>query len=335
MKRIAVLGLVISMVIGLVLTQTFAQDTAEAEVDSITLDSIARADSLKQAKEDSVAMALAKAKSDSIMNAEPELGTGFLERMLGSDLWDMYERGGAFMPYLLLASLLGVAIILWKYLIFLYLGVISFNVVGKVIYTVLLGFLVWVSRGVDVLLFIPILIYVLYSYYLVWTRDPNQGQLLATEVYKTVKKDGQDAAMKVCHTGTGPIASMLESGIRRWHRGPEVVEKSLTTAGTLEVAYLERGLVWLSTVAVVAPLLGFLGTVSGMISAFQAIAAAAQVNAKLVATGIFEALITTATGLMIAIPVHAFHNYFVSSVDGYVVKMEETAEDLVDAMTEK
>jgi biopolymer transport protein ExbB len=135
------------------------------------------------------------------------------------------------------------------------------------------------------------------------------------------------------HARRGPIAAVLHSGLARAKRGPEAVEKAIQTAASIEVALLERGLIWLSTVANIAPLLGFLGTVSGMIHAFEAIAAAEEVSARLVATGISEALITTAAGLMVAIPVQAAHNYFVSRIDKVVIDLEESGAELIDALT--
>jgi len=91
------------------------------------------------------------------------------------------------------------------------------------------------------------------------------------------------------------------------------------------MAFLEKGMVWLSTVANIAPLLGFLGTVSGMIGAFESIAAAGDVEPSIVASGISEALITTAAGLVIAIPIQAFHNYFVSKIDKIIIDMQESS----------
>jgi biopolymer transport protein ExbB len=112
------------------------------------------------------------------------------------------------------------------------------------------------------------------------------------------------------------------------------VEKAIETSGAIEMSFLERGLVALATIANVAPLLGFLGTVSGMISAFAAIAAAEQVSAKLVAKGIQEALITTATGLIIAVPVTIAHSFFVSQIDRFIIEMEEASAELVDELLE-
>ena len=98
------------------------------------------------------------------------------------------------------------------------------------------------------------------------------------------------------------------------------------------MSFLERGLIWISSVTTIAPLMGFLGTVSGMINAFEAIAASEQVNAKLVASGISEALITTATGLIVAIPATIGYNYFVSSIDRFVIEMEETSAELIEEL---
>jgi biopolymer transport protein ExbB len=124
----------------------------------------------------------------------------------------------------------------------------------------------------------------------------------------------------------------MNSGLQKADRGPDAVEKAITTAGTIEMAFLERGLIWISSVSTIAPLIGFLGTVSGMINAFEAIATSDTVNAQLVAAGISEALITTATGLVIAIPTSIGFNYFVSTIDRFVIEMEEASSELVDEL---
>jgi biopolymer transport protein ExbB len=107
------------------------------------------------------------------------------------------------------------------------------------------------------------------------------------------------------------------------HRRRSDVEKAVQTTGVIELGFLERGLVVLATIANVAPLMGFLGTVAGMIAAFGAIAEAGQVEASLVAGGIKVALITTATGLIIAVPVNIGYNFFVTRIDKLIVDMEE------------
>jgi biopolymer transport protein ExbB len=157
---------------------------------------------------------------------------------------------------------------------------------------------------------------------------------LMGDVIKTLHHEGVEAAMGVCERTRGPIAAILHSGLIRAGRGPEAVKEAIETAGSIETSFLERGLVAIATVASVAPLLGFLGTVSGMISAFAAIAAAEQVSAKVVASGIEEALITTATGLMIAIPASIAHSFFVSQIDRFVLEMEEASAELVNELIE-
>ncbi len=164
------------------------------------------------------------------------------------------------------------------------------------------------------------------------TRARTDTRRLMKRVLDALHSKGVEAAAQECERTRGPIASILHAGLKRADMGAEAVERSITAAGTVETSFLERGLVWLSTVATIAPLLGFLGTVSGMIRAFNAIAEAEQVNAKLVASGISEALITTATGLIIAIPMQAFHNYFVSQIDRFIIEMEESSADLVDTL---
>jgi biopolymer transport protein ExbB len=167
-----------------------------------------------------------------------------------------------------------------------------------------------------------------------WTlaRARIDTRNLMLDVVRALRREGPAAALRACEGTHGPIAAILHSGLLRAHRGPEAVEKAIHTAGAIEMAFLERGLLALATISNVAPLLGFLGTVTGMISAFSAIAAAEQVSAKLVARGIEEALITTATGLMIAVPVSAFYAYFVLAIDRFVLEMEEASAELVDEL---
>ena len=161
----------------------------------------------------------------------------------------------------------------------------------------------------------------------------NTRRLIGT-VITTLRSEGVSEAAQVCERTRGPIAAILHSGLMRAERGPEAVEKAIETSGTIEMAFLERGLVALSAVANTAPLLGFLGTVSGMISAFEAIANADNVNAKLVASGISEALITTATGLIVAIPASLGHSFFLSVIDRFIIEMEETSSELVEELTQ-
>jgi biopolymer transport protein ExbB len=167
-----------------------------------------------------------------------------------------------------------------------------------------------------------------------WTlwRARINSRSLMLDVVRALRQEGPHAAMRACEEKHGPIAAILHSGLMRSHRGPEAVEKAIHTAGSIEMAFLERGLLALATISNVAPLVGFLGTVTGMIKAFGAIADAEQVSAKIVASGIEEALITTAVGLMIAVPVSACYSYFVLAIDRFVLEMEEASAELVDEL---
>ena len=139
-------------------------------------------------------------------------------------------------------------------------------------------------------------------------------------------------AMDAARESKTPAGRVLVAGLERSEEGSERISKAIENVGLIEMAGLEKGLVWLATVANVAPLLGFLGTVIGMILAFQAIEMAGEVEATLVAGGIKVALITTASGLAVAIPMNIAHNYFVTQVDRMVLDMEESAQKMVDAI---
>jgi len=139
-------------------------------------------------------------------------------------------------------------------------------------------------------------------------------------------------AMELTRGSEAPVARILHAGLERQEEGTERVMKAIENQGLIEMSKLEKGLIVLATVTNVAPLLGFLGTVLGMIIAFQAIEAAGEVEATLVAGGIKVALLTTAFGLLIAIPVSVGHNYFVARIDAMVIDMEESAQKMVDTL---
>ena len=142
-----------------------------------------------------------------------------------------------------------------------------------------------------------------------------------------------DKARQIARDTPGPAAAILLAGLRRIEnrqlRAGEL-ETAVATTGTIELGFLERGLVILATIANVAPLMGFLGTVSGMILAFAAIEAAGNVDPALVAGGIKVALLTTAAGLVIAVPVNIAYNFFVSRIDQLIVDMEQGAQKIIN-----
>jgi biopolymer transport protein ExbB len=157
---------------------------------------------------------------------------------------------------------------------------------------------------------------------------------LMDEIMRALQGEGIDAALRVCENTRGPIASVLHAGLLRANFGPDAVKEAIETAGAIEVSFLERGLVVIATVSTIAPMFGFLGTVSGMMSAFAAIAAAEQVSAKIVASGIEQALITTIVGLSIAIPCTMGHSYCVGMIDRFVLEMEEASANLVNELVQ-
>jgi biopolymer transport protein ExbB len=139
-------------------------------------------------------------------------------------------------------------------------------------------------------------------------------------------------ALDLTRDTNAPAAKILYAGLERHEEGTDRIMKAIENQGLLEMSKLEKGLVVLATVTNIAPLLGFLGTVLGMIIAFASIQAAGEVEATAVAGGIKIALLTTAYGLMIAIPVSIGHNYFVSRIDSMVIDMEESAQKMVDVL---
>ncbi|MCY3545531.1 MAG: MotA/TolQ/ExbB proton channel family protein [Gemmatimonadetes bacterium] len=142
-----------------------------------------------------------------------------------------------------------------------------------------------------------------------------------------------DEAAEVAATTPGPAAAILLAGLRRIRNltlNKGELEQVISTTGAIELSFLERGLVILATIANVAPLMGFLGTVAGMIVAFESIASAGDVNPALVAGGIKVALLTTAAGLTIAIPVNIGYNYFVARIDTLIVDMEQSTQKILN-----
>ena len=145
---------------------------------------------------------------------------------------------------------------------------------------------------------------------------------------------GVEEAMKLCENTKGSIASVFHAGLLRADEGVEAAEKAIMTYGAIEMSFLEKGLIWISLFISLAPMLGFTGTVMGMIGAFDDIAAANQMSPAIVASGISEALLTTLFGLVVAIILQVFYNFFVSRVDKIVGDMEESSIELIDALYE-
>ncbi len=152
------------------------------------------------------------------------------------------------------------------------------------------------------------------------------------EVETALKNGGTEAAKDVCRNTRGPIASIYYQGLDRADEGIDMVEKSVVAYGGVQMGLLEKGLSWLSLFIALAPMLGFLGTVIGMIFAFDKIVEEGQVSPTTVADGIKVSLLTTVFGLIAAIILQVFYNYIVSKVDGIVNEMEDASISLVDMM---
>lgn len=157
----------------------------------------------------------------------------------------------------------------------------------------------------------------------------NTKKLLAN-VEDALANGGVEAAKEVCRNTRGPVASIFYQGLDRYDEGVEVVEKSVVSYGSVQAGLLEKGLSWIALFIALAPMLGFLGTVIGMIQAFDAIEVAGDISPTLVAGGIKVALITTVFGLITAIILQIFYNYCLSKIDSIINNMEDASISLLD-----
>jgi biopolymer transport protein ExbB len=159
----------------------------------------------------------------------------------------------------------------------------------------------------------------------------NTKKLLA-KVEEALENGGVEAAKDVCRTTRGPVASIFYQGLDRVDHGIDVVEKSIISYGGVQAGLLEKGLSWIALFIALAPMLGFMGTVIGMIGAFDAIEVAGDISPSLVAGGIKVALITTVTGLIVAIILQIFYNYCVAKIDSIINNMEDASISLIDLL---
>ena len=155
---------------------------------------------------------------------------------------------------------------------------------------------------------------------------------LLDSVEEALASGGIEAAKDVCRDTRGPVASIFYQGLDRADQGIDVVEKSVVSYGSVQMGLLEKNLSWISLFIAIAPMLGFMGTVIGMIDAFDKIQEQGDISPTVVAGGIKIALITSVTGLMVAIILQIFYNYLVSQIDGIVNKMEDASISLVDML---
>jgi biopolymer transport protein ExbB len=157
-------------------------------------------------------------------------------------------------------------------------------------------------------------------------------QKLLNKIESALESKGLDAAKDVCKNTRGPVASIFYQGLNRYDEGIEMVEKSIISYGSVLMGRLESGLSWISLFIAIAPMLGFMGTVIGMIQAFDNIEAAGDISPSIVAGGIKVALLTTVFGLIVAIILQIFYNYLVAKVDSLVNNMEDSSISFIDIL---
>ena len=161
--------------------------------------------------------------------------------------------------------------------------------------------------------------------------DVNTKKLM-TDVEKAVSDKDLEKAKKICKATRGPVASIMYQGLTRTDEGVDIVEKSVASYGSVQMGQLERGLSWISLFIALAPMLGFMGTVIGMVQAFDDIANAGAISATIVASGIKVALLTTVFGLIVAIILQIFYNFIITKVEGIVNKMEDSSISFIDVL---
>ena len=156
---------------------------------------------------------------------------------------------------------------------------------------------------------------------------------LVENVEAALAEGGIEKAKDVCRNTRGPVAQIYYQALMHYDQGIDVVEKNIVSAGSVQNSELESGLSWISLFIAVAPSLGFLGTVIGMIQAFDAIQAAGDISPNVVAGGMKVALITTVAGLIVAMILQVFYNYILAKIESITIDMEKSSIELVDVLT--
>ncbi|HDL59834.1 MAG TPA: MotA/TolQ/ExbB proton channel family protein [candidate division WOR-3 bacterium] len=178
---------------------------------------------------------------------------------------------------------------------------------------------------------LAIIIERLYSLFIKVRINPSK---LVNDVTKMIEESGIDEALVFLKKHKSPIAKVLAAGLEKVENGRAVVEEAMAQKAAAEFAFLDRGMIYLQAVATLGPIVGFLGTVTGMIKAFTAIALAGEVEPTIVASGISEALITTATGLIIAAPTALFYAVFADKINNYTRATEEATNLFIEYLLE-
>ena len=168
--------------------------------------------------------------------------------------------------------------------------------------------------------------------YLALSTTNNEKLLMDVET--ALNNEGVDAAKEVCKNVTGPVATIFYEGLDKMDEGIDMVDKAIVSVGSVENGKLERNISWISLFIALAPMLGFMGTVIGMIGAFDAIEAAGDISPSLVAGGIKVALLTTVFGLIVAMILQVFYNLIIAMMDNIVNKMEDASIHFLDMVAD-
>lgn len=192
------------------------------------------------------------------------------------------------------------------------------------------GWMMWPILGLLVLGIVIVIV----KLWLLFRAKIDTRRFVET-VNSAVDSKGVDDAVAICEKTRGPVSAVVHSGLTRVDKGISILERGMENEAAVQMGVLEKGLIWLATVVAIAPMLGFLGTVIGMIQAFQRIKEMNDIVPSEVAGGISVALLTTAFGLMVAVPMQIFYNWFVSIIDGIVVDMEDGANAVIEKLLEK
>ena len=284
MKKALSLLAIVALSLGTV--NAYAQEdmaaTEEVAVDSAATETM---DSADAAVDSAAATADSAATEEVTEEASEEVEAATEEKAFTQILKEKFIEGGAFfMSFVLLALVLGLAL-----------------VIERIIYL---------------------------------TFAQTNTEKLLGEVEGALSNGGVEAAKEVCRNTRGPVATIFFEGLDHYDEGMDMVDKSIMSVGSVENGKLEKGVSWISLFIALAPMLGFMGTVIGMIGAFDAIEAAGDINPSLVAGGIKVALLTTVFGLITAIILQIFYNLIVAMIDGIVIKMEDASISFMDLLVE-
>ena len=189
---------------------------------------------------------------------------------------------------------------------------------------------------IPMLVLFVITIYILIEKILIINRESKSPKGFTDEIISRVKNDDINGAILVCNDTNNPVSRMILKGLNKLNTSLKNIESSIENVGKIEIYNLEKNLSLLATISGAAPMIGFLGTVTGMIQAFISIAEEeGAVSPKLLSSGIYEAMLTTAAGLFVGIVAYLSYNYLVSRVEKLIHKMEYTTIEFIETLQNK